>query len=479
MIVKQGNMTFDGIDAKDHGILISGEGTFDAPARVYEMVEVPGRNGAVAIDQGRYENIEISYPAGVWGEDPQTFREKLAAYRSELGARIGYKRLEDTYHPDEFRMGIFSDAIEVEPSGYNTAGKFEVVFNCKPQRFLKSGEAQINLSGAARHNVNGNPISFEWTSSATLHSLILELCTRWTGPGAWPTWANPTPTGEAPTPYNPGVVEPWDEAEIFLNGASEGIIDVSGDIGADIPNATINLQTGAYTVSDWMYSFDGTEDITQDAYGNYSWAIPSVAATVNQCTRFYKRIYFPGVTVFNDGDCWEQNGRFYWKMSSVNLTRMKELLAEWDAAGQPMTIICPRATAMTGYLTAPALSYVANQINTLQTDRFGYFRMDITAARTLDNPTPFRAYPIVEITGTGTVTIGDTTLTISSNANPPIYLDCELMEAYSLVGGVITSANSLITMSNHIFPSLPPGASVIQASSGITGLKVTPRWWRL
>lgn len=466
VIISKGNMTFDGIDAEAHGILISGEGTFDAPARVYEMVEVPGRNGAVAIDQGRYENIEVTYPAGVWGDDPQTFRERLAAYRSELAARIGYKRIEDTYHPDEFRLGIFRSAVEVEPSGYNTAGKFEVVFDCKPQRFLKSGEDQIDLSGTSRHTVSGNPISFDWSSSATLHGLTLTLDTRWTGPSG------------SITPYNPATMEPWDEAEILLNGNSAGSIDISGGIGTDIPAAVINLLTGGYTVNRWMYQFDGSESITRDGFGHYSIPMPALGPDVERCTRFRVKTYVPGQTVINDGDAWVNSGRFYWRFDEAG-NNMADILAEWAASGQPMTISGLRSTTLTGTVTIPTLTYVADQINTLQTDQKGTFLMDITAAKALVNPTPFRAYPLVEITGTGTVTIGDTTLTISSNANPPIYLDCELMEAYSIVGGVITSANAQITMSNHIFPSLPPGASVIQASSGITGLKVTPRWWRL
>ena len=91
--IEQGNLIFDGIDAQASGVLISGEGTFDSPERIYEMVEVPGRNGAVAIDQGRFSNIEITYPAAIWADTQAAFRSKLAAFRSAMASRIGYKRL--------------------------------------------------------------------------------------------------------------------------------------------------------------------------------------------------------------------------------------------------------------------------------------------------------------------------------------------------------------------------------------------------
>lgn len=463
--IEQGNLIFDGIDAQASGVLISGEGTFDSPERIYEMVEVPGRNGAVAIVQGRFGNIEVTYPAAIWADTQAAFRNKLAAFRSAMASRIGYKRLEDTYHPDEFRLGIFRGAVEVEPDGYNTAGAFELVFDCKPQRFLKSGEEQVDLSGTSRHTVSGNPISFDWSDSATLHGLSLTLSTKWV-----------SPSGNI-TPYNSATMEPWDEAEIKLNGETAGTIDISGGIGSDIPEAVINLLTGGYSVRRWMYQFDGSETITRDVYGNYSIPMPSMGPAVERCTRFRVKTYTPGQTLSN-GEAWVYNGRFFWRFDEAG-NDMASVLAEWAASGQPMVISGLRTTVFTGTVTVPTLTYVADQINTLQTAPEGSFYMDITAAKAIVNPTPFRAYPLVEITGTGTVKIGDTTLTISSNATPPIYLDCELMEAYTLVDGVVTSANAQITMSNHVFPSLPPGASVVQASNGITGLELTPRWWRV
>lgn len=475
MIVKQGNMTFDGIDAKDHGILISGEGTFDAPARVYEMVEVPGRNGAVAIDQGRYENIEITYPAGVWGEDPQTFRERLAAYRSELGARIGYKRLEDTYHPDEFRMGIFSDAIEVEPSGYNTAGKFEVVFNCKPQRFLKSGEAKIDVSGSRRHEVSGNPITFIKDSYTIIHSF--------TG------YIFPAPINQGiPSPATPARVTPLDVVTLDVNGTEYAMDFPNTNEGdAKYMSAQVDLTNGLVTGGAVIYEITGTEAISAvDVYGTTVFDItldnlPPIDTTAAKCTRFV----WSGLLVPGNLECALYGGntlRVRYDELGGNVDYFRAMLSNW-ALTEPLAIYGPLTTYSADVLpTSPTFPNTTDTVTLTHADVIfpkPDMELDITAVVMLTNPTPFRAYPLVEITGTGTVTIGDTTLTISSNANPPIYLDCELMEAYSIVGGVITSANSQISMSNHIFPSLPPGASVIQASSGITGLKVTPRWWRL
>ena len=77
----------------------------------------------------------------------------MAALRSFLLTRTGYRRLEDTYHPDEYRMAMFEGPLSVKEIG-NIAGTFDITFNCKPQRFLKSGEKKITFTsnGEIRNN---------------------------------------------------------------------------------------------------------------------------------------------------------------------------------------------------------------------------------------------------------------------------------------------------------------------------------------
>ena len=37
--------TLDGVDSRDFGVYISGQGTFNASGRGYNIIPVPGRNG--------------------------------------------------------------------------------------------------------------------------------------------------------------------------------------------------------------------------------------------------------------------------------------------------------------------------------------------------------------------------------------------------------------------------------------------------
>lgn len=137
---------FGGVSSADYGIFIGGEGVFDAPKRAVEMLEVPGRNGAIAIDLGRYENITVEYPVFVPARSKKEFRSKLSKFVNAIASQKGYQRLSDTYHPGEYRMGLFAEQIEVDPVRYNTAGGFRLIFNCKPQRYLISGEQEVSVS---------------------------------------------------------------------------------------------------------------------------------------------------------------------------------------------------------------------------------------------------------------------------------------------------------------------------------------------
>ena len=152
------NLVFGNVSARDYGIFISGEGAYDAPVRNVEFVTVPGRNGAIPIDKGSYDNITIEYPAFTFALTQTEFRKKLTDFKNAIMSQIGYQRLVDTYHPDEYRMAIYCEGLEVDPIYYSRAGSFTLKFTCKPQRYLTSGEAEIEVSNG---DVVNNPTLFD------------------------------------------------------------------------------------------------------------------------------------------------------------------------------------------------------------------------------------------------------------------------------------------------------------------------------
>lgn len=130
------SLTFNSINSLQYGVYISGTGVFNSPARDREMIEVPGRNGDIIIDHGRFKNIEVTYPAFI----VKNFKANLTAWANKLLEPLNYVRLSDTYHPDEFRLAVLSQGMVVDPVRWLAAGSFDLVFNCRPERFLTSGE---------------------------------------------------------------------------------------------------------------------------------------------------------------------------------------------------------------------------------------------------------------------------------------------------------------------------------------------------
>lgn len=134
--------TFNGKSSKDFGVYISGLNTFGAPERDVETISISGRNGDLTLDNGRYKNIDISYPAFIFDR----FDNNIEGLRNFLLSQKGYQRLEDTYHPDEYRMARYKGGFSAKVIDELYAGEFDLTFDCYPQRYLKSGEQVITIT---------------------------------------------------------------------------------------------------------------------------------------------------------------------------------------------------------------------------------------------------------------------------------------------------------------------------------------------
>lgn len=140
--------TLDGKSSADFNTFLASSTMFDAAERDVETVEIPGRNGNIIYDNGRYKN----FAASVYCYIPKGMQTYVRALRNWLLGKSGYCRYEDSIHPDEYRLARYTGGFELEE--YDRIGATVTLsFDCKPQRFLKSGEtAKSYASGAVIYN---------------------------------------------------------------------------------------------------------------------------------------------------------------------------------------------------------------------------------------------------------------------------------------------------------------------------------------
>ena len=131
------SLVFNGVDlGKECNMFVLGKGAFGAPSRDVAQIHIPGRNGDILIDNGGWNNVDVTYPSCCILSN---FRENIAKLKSYLLANPGYHELIDPYNPDEVRYAEFRGPFTPEAftSKGNNAGMFDLTFNCKPQRFLR------------------------------------------------------------------------------------------------------------------------------------------------------------------------------------------------------------------------------------------------------------------------------------------------------------------------------------------------------
>lgn len=92
----------------------------------------------------------------------------------------------------------------------------------------------------------------------------------------------------------------------------------------------------------------------------------------------------------------------------------------------------------------------------------------------ITNPTAYPSSPLIQITGNGKLYLNNTAyLQIANNANKTITIDCDAMQSYTST----TNRNNDVTVLNG-YPKLS-GTMTVKYDSGMSNLKIAPRWWRL
>lgn len=430
------SLKFGDVDSADYGIYITGEAVYNAPTRAVEMVDVAGRSGAIIIDQGRWNNIEISYPAGTFASTQTDFATAMTAFRNAIVSQTGYNRLTDTYHPEEYRMATYIDGLEVSPVHYGTAGEFEIRFNAKPQRWLVSGEEEITIASGASIP---NPTLYE-------SSPMLEV----SGVGTITLGDYEITVGEGNGLYGTLVMSEATSLTGEPNYTLSGVGDVYKiDLG----------QSGKYSDGDTItlpslqiyWGFGGTGSSDQvDSISSWDVGNASGSATVRS---------------YSSTQSYPIYARIYGYYSNITFT-----------AGTDSTITdtyTATVVAKVGGTSGYTINATADiTICYSASDNIIYVYLDPTYTTTASGVDTIYA-PATGVTF-GAVTVDST----ASYLGDPTYIDCDLGICYKIENDEVIDLNSYIDLGSDL-PVLVPEENAVTYDNTITSLVIVPRWWQL
>lgn len=419
------SLQFDNIDSLDNGIYITGESVYNSPERDVQAVEIAGRSGDYLLDKGRWKNIEVTYHCGCFGDDQNAFASKIRNFRNLLASKRGYKRITDTYNPAEYRMGTFTNPVEVDAVSMKRAGEFDVVFNCKPQRYLTSGETEQTMS---RNQTLTNPTMFD-------ASPLLKV------------------NGYGTVGFNGYSInianETLGEFELYSSDKAVATSDATASVqlvktfSLDTVNtgdtATLGKQNPAlFNVKDYVAFTSGVSATSQT--NSTSGASGTTKGSIGASDRLFASISIDAFTI------------------TIGTASTKTRTATY-------TIVCNDngTTRNVVYVLSASIAY--NGSNTVT----------YTVTRSFTSNPNGIAYGDTHLSFESGATSVVSTVSVLGN---PTYIDCELGEAYMIKNGEAISLNRYIDLGSDL-PTLASGNNTITFSNTITSLKIIPKWWVL
>lgn len=410
---------FDGESSKAFDLFITGGAIFDAPERDVEMIEIPGRNGAFVHDLGRFQNVTVTYKCALSSTEEQEFVDAMRKVRQWLCSKRGYCKLSDDFNPGEYRMAMFKGYIEVTNEA-PVVGRFDLSFDCKPQRFLDSGETPVTL-----------------TSGGTI--------------------TNPTLFDASPLLMVDGY------GNIGINGEVINIDNtITGEIELAAGDSTYSINNNAKTFSQAAIRTGDTITL----------ALSEIEAAVNSLN---------GVTITGySGAPTITTGATYVKEAVPSIgysagnpypsLRINTTLESIQfAAGTSSTKnISIEQNATYTYNGTPGTFKMSVSISVAYTSG----RIGITCTTTTDMPTDFQdKKPIYRM---GAVTAYST----KSALGTPLYFDLDIGEAYKVENGEYISVNNAVSFPAEL-PTLKAGNNTITFDNTVDSLKIVPRWWKV
>lgn len=428
-------LVFGNVDSRDYNIEVFFKDVDHTPKRVYEVREVPGRNGAIYIDQKRYEDVPVTYDCVALDDaDRKEFVNALAAC-------LGYNRLEDSFNSDEFYNAVFDDDVDPHVTADRSQSTFTLHFTRSAQRYLKEGETAVSVDDG---DTLTNPTLFEAKplisltgyGNASINGYDIEIKDQLMGAiELQHGWMGNEAVG------NGLLTSFYDKIDL-----PSGLVNVGDTITAGM-TATVRVQTinrtalktfGTPTsvrvtdgqgqtisgVSGTAKSATGAIECTITLPASYDYGDPTQSL---ECELHFTITPTDGEgsTAYGSFECyvpvkfWQlKQGKQLWLIADVGAI-------EAVSTGLPTYVI--------GHYTKSRLNLIVRDVN-------------------VDSTAP--AY------------------------GEPTYIDCELGEVYKETDGDFVSLNRYVSLGSRL-PELSAGDNEITFESTFSEVTITPRWWKV
>lgn len=413
------SFTFNNTVASSYGVYVTDVNVFNAAARNVEYIVIPGRNGAYALDDGSFQNITVEYTCAMEQDSESDFADAISSFRNLLASAKGYCRLVDDIHPNEYRMASFSSGIEVDTTN-RKSGIFKVSFDCKPQRFLTSGETAVTV---ANNGTLSNPTLFD------SEPLLAVKGYGTIGFNGYEIEIENTTLGDV----------------VFISGTKTYTEPISVDTNALNIGDIITLNgksTFFITLTDTSASglYHDTETLT-DSNSDFS----TLFDRQNGSSRYGTNLQYNTII--------EPQTFVYGTDKTITNTTSGTINMRAGVSNFTVTISITQT-----------ISYDAatNEIS------FSYSRT-ATASRAQTT------VKISNLTFTVDTLIGNSTIPTLGN---PSYIDCDIGECYMIKNGELITLNGSISLGSDL-PKLASGTNTFTYDNTVTELKVTPRWWKV
>ena len=139
---------FNGTSSAELGVRIISKNIYSAPKYDINLISIPGRNGELVSNNGRFSNVGVSYSCFLPAKTIDELGTKIRNVKKWLYAEPGeYHDLSDSFDSLFFRKAIFNSKLDVTDQ-VSKIGIFTVSFSCLPFKYSEEGQEVITITEA-------------------------------------------------------------------------------------------------------------------------------------------------------------------------------------------------------------------------------------------------------------------------------------------------------------------------------------------